>query len=173
MTANANDDPPSAEGIPPKLAEALALQDAETLLRVSEYAGELAVWRERTGVDVSGTAGYPLENDPEPAIDDDGDDSNREVDGAREFETALEREAETACERGSETAREREAETELEAVDVAARERADESGDRFPTDVPPSATETVDEIGGTEYRYYQWREGDEIKSKTVKRRVHE
>ena len=39
--------------------------------------------------------------------------------------------------------------------------------DGYPDGVPERATVTVTEIGGTEYRYYQWREGDEIRSKTV------
>ncbi|AHF99849.1 hypothetical protein HALLA_14690 [Halostagnicola larsenii XH-48] len=38
-----------------------------------------------------------------------------------------------------------------------------------PAGVPERATVSVTEIGGTEYRYYQWREGDEIKSATKKR----
>ncbi|SEV80708.1 hypothetical protein [Natrinema salifodinae] len=39
----------------------------------------------------------------------------------------------------------------------------------YPDGVPERASVSVDEIGGTEYRYYQWREGDEIRSKTVRR----
>ncbi|THE66357.1 hypothetical protein D8Y22_02945 [Salinadaptatus halalkaliphilus] len=36
-----------------------------------------------------------------------------------------------------------------------------------PDDVPEGATVSKTAIAGTTYRYYQWREGDEIKSKTV------
>ncbi|MFD1562894.1 hypothetical protein ACFR99_04955 [Haloarchaeobius amylolyticus] len=37
----------------------------------------------------------------------------------------------------------------------------------YPDGVPERATVSVTEIAGTEYYYYQWREGDEIRSKTV------
>ncbi|WP_247004931.1 hypothetical protein [Halosolutus gelatinilyticus] len=39
----------------------------------------------------------------------------------------------------------------------------------FPDDVPDGASVSVDEIAGTTYYYFQWREGDEIRSKTVAR----
>ncbi|TYL36681.1 hypothetical protein CV102_20585 [Natronococcus pandeyae] len=39
----------------------------------------------------------------------------------------------------------------------------------FPADVPDRASVTITEIGGTEYYYYQWRDGDEIRSKTKRR----
>ena len=39
----------------------------------------------------------------------------------------------------------------------------------IPDDVPETATVSVTEIGGTEYYYYQWRDGDRIRSKTVER----
>ncbi|APW99520.1 hypothetical protein CHINAEXTREME_17870 [Halobiforma lacisalsi AJ5] len=45
----------------------------------------------------------------------------------------------------------------------------DGDGDDYPPGVPERATVTETEIAGTEYWYYQWREGDEIRSKTVER----
>lgn len=39
----------------------------------------------------------------------------------------------------------------------------------YPDGVPERATVSVTEIAGTEYYYYQWREGDEIRSETVRR----
>ncbi|WP_226038907.1 hypothetical protein [Natrinema sp. DC36] len=39
----------------------------------------------------------------------------------------------------------------------------------YPDGVPERATVSVTEIAGTEYDYYQWREGDEIRSETVRR----
>ncbi|WP_265107936.1 hypothetical protein [Halosolutus halophilus] len=39
----------------------------------------------------------------------------------------------------------------------------------IPEDVPDTASVSVEEIAGTKYYYYQWREGDEIRSKTVTR----
>ncbi|WP_049923494.1 hypothetical protein [Halopiger djelfimassiliensis] len=54
----------------------------------------------------------------------------------------------------------------------AAPDRAGESAgdertpDEYPADVPERATVSETVIDGTEYRYYQWREGDEIRSKT-------
>jgi len=39
----------------------------------------------------------------------------------------------------------------------------------YPDGVPDRATVSVTEIAGTEYYYYQWREGDEIRSETVRR----
>ncbi|WP_226480009.1 hypothetical protein [Natrinema amylolyticum] len=41
--------------------------------------------------------------------------------------------------------------------------------DAYPEGVPERATVSVTEIGDTEYHYYQWREGDEIRSRTVQR----
>ncbi|MFC4541810.1 hypothetical protein ACFO5R_07700 [Halosolutus amylolyticus] len=38
-----------------------------------------------------------------------------------------------------------------------------------PSGVPDTATVSVEEVAGTTYYYYQWREGDEIRSKTVTR----
>ncbi|WP_440767454.1 hypothetical protein [Natronorubrum sp. DTA7] len=39
----------------------------------------------------------------------------------------------------------------------------------YPTNVPERASVTTKEIAGTTYRYYQWRDGDRIESKTVER----
>jgi len=41
---------------------------------------------------------------------------------------------------------------------------ADEAAD-LPNDVPPNATVTVKEINDNRYYYWQWREGNRIKSK--------
>ncbi|PCR91150.1 hypothetical protein [Natrinema ejinorense] len=41
--------------------------------------------------------------------------------------------------------------------------------DAYPDDVPDRASVSVTEIGGTEYYYYQWREDDEIRSRTEQR----
>ncbi|RKD97441.1 hypothetical protein [Halopiger aswanensis] len=46
-------------------------------------------------------------------------------------------------------------------------DRDDGDTDGTPPGVPEHATVTVTEISGTKYRYYQWREGDEIRSETV------
>ncbi|MDJ1431652.1 hypothetical protein [Halostagnicola sp. A-GB9-2] len=62
----------------------------------------------------------------------------------------------------------------LRAVATYLEERAawEESRDvnrsnvELPEGVPERATVSVTEIAGTEYHYYQWREGDEIKSTT-------
>ncbi|OLZ40272.1 hypothetical protein A6E15_04410 [Natrinema saccharevitans] len=39
----------------------------------------------------------------------------------------------------------------------------------YPDGVPERASVSVTEIAGTEYYYFQWREGDEIRSETVRR----
>jgi len=47
---------------------------------------------------------------------------------------------------------------------------SDEAGpETYPDGVPERATVSVTEIAGTEYYYYQWRDGDEIRSETVRR----
>lgn len=51
--------------------------------------------------------------------------------------------------------------------DDASPDRVDPDG--YPEGVPERATVSVTEIGGTEYYYYQWRDGDEIRSETVRR----
>jgi hypothetical protein len=38
--------------------------------------------------------------------------------------------------------------------------------DTYPNGVPERATVSTMAVDGEEYRYYQWREGDEIRSKT-------
>ncbi|MDF9744223.1 hypothetical protein [Natrinema salsiterrestre] len=45
----------------------------------------------------------------------------------------------------------------------------DSEPDAYPDGVPEHATVSVTEIGDIEYYYYQWREGDEIRSETVER----
>lgn len=46
---------------------------------------------------------------------------------------------------------------------------ADADSIALPDRVPERASVSVTTIGGTEYRYFQWREGDEIRSETVRR----
>ena len=53
------------------------------------------------------------------------------------------------------------------AADESASDEAD--SESYPDGVPERATVSVTEIAGTEYDYYQWREGDEIRSETVRR----
>ncbi|WP_222918158.1 hypothetical protein [Natrinema sp. SYSU A 869] len=48
-------------------------------------------------------------------------------------------------------------------------EADDGDPDAYPDGVPERATVSVTEIGDTEYTYYQWREGDEIRSRTDQR----
>jgi hypothetical protein len=59
--------------------------------------------------------------------------------------------------------KEREArlEEEEEADDADVEERPDD----LPDDVPAKATITIKEINDNRYYYWQWREGDKIKSK--------
>jgi hypothetical protein len=44
-------------------------------------------------------------------------------------------------------------------------DRVDERPDDLPDDVPSKATITIKEINDNRYYYWQWREGDKIKSK--------
>lgn len=46
---------------------------------------------------------------------------------------------------------------------------AGENDLEYPDEVPERATVTVTEVAGTTYYYYQWRDGDRIESKTVRR----
>ncbi|MDS0478548.1 hypothetical protein [Natrinema sp. 1APR25-10V2] len=55
------------------------------------------------------------------------------------------------------------------ADDEAKPTPADGEPDTYPDGVPDRASVSVTEIAGTEYYYYQWREGDEIRSETVRR----
>ena len=45
------------------------------------------------------------------------------------------------------------------------KEKLDEGPDGLPDDVPLKATITTKEINDNRYYYWQWREGDKIKSK--------
>ena len=54
-----------------------------------------------------------------------------------------------------------------DGVDAPATDATDPA--TYPDGVPERATVSVTEIGGTEYYYYQGRDGDDIESETVKR----
>jgi hypothetical protein len=45
------------------------------------------------------------------------------------------------------------------------QETVEERPDDFPDDVPVKATITIKEINDNRYYYWQWREGDSVKSK--------
>ncbi|WP_254765064.1 hypothetical protein [Natrinema marinum] len=60
-------------------------------------------------------------------------------------------------------------EEERAATDEGESTPADDEPDAYPDGVPDRASVSVTEIAGTEYYYYQWREGDEIRSETVQR----
>ena len=55
----------------------------------------------------------------------------------------------------------REARLEEESDEKKTEDRPDD----FPDDVPAKATITIKEINDNRYYYWQWREGDKIKSK--------
>jgi len=55
----------------------------------------------------------------------------------------------------------REARLEEESDD----DEVDEQPDDLPDDVPSKATITIKEINDNRYYYWQWREGDKVKSK--------
>jgi len=57
--------------------------------------------------------------------------------------------------------KEREARLETEEDDTDVEERPDD----LPDDVPAKATITIKEINDNRYYYWQWREGDQVKSK--------
>lgn len=49
--------------------------------------------------------------------------------------------------------------------DSEKEEEAEERPDDLPDDVPSKATITIKEINDNRYYYWQWREGDKVKSK--------
>ena len=57
----------------------------------------------------------------------------------------------------------RERETHLEEKD--SQSEVEERPDDLPDDVPSKATITIKEINDNRYYYWQWREGDQVKSK--------
>lgn len=57
----------------------------------------------------------------------------------------------------------RERETQLE--EEPEQDKPEEHSDSLPDDVPARATITIKEINGNRYYYWQWRSGDQIKSK--------
>lgn len=57
----------------------------------------------------------------------------------------------------------RERETRL--VEKEEKKQVEERPEDLPDDVPSKATITVKEINDNRYYYWQWREGDQIKSK--------
>jgi hypothetical protein len=59
--------------------------------------------------------------------------------------------------------KERQLEAELEEQEVADRPK-----DLDRDDAPSSATLTTKKISGNQYYYWQWREGDEIKSEYIR-----
>jgi hypothetical protein len=57
----------------------------------------------------------------------------------------------------------REREGQLESED----ESSDEAIDDTPDEVPTGASVTIKEINDNRYRYWQWRDGDKVKSKYI------
>ena len=57
--------------------------------------------------------------------------------------------------------KEREARLETEEGDMDVEERPDD----LPDDVPAKATITIKEINNNRYYYWQWRQGDSVRSK--------
>ncbi|OVE85923.1 hypothetical protein [Natronolimnobius baerhuensis] len=55
------------------------------------------------------------------------------------------------------------------ALTADSSEQAAVGPETYPPGVPERASVSVSEIAGTEYWYYQWRDGDDIQSKTVER----
>ncbi|ELY99822.1 hypothetical protein C482_10062 [Natrialba chahannaoensis JCM 10990] len=53
-----------------------------------------------------------------------------------------------------------------EASPSTSQQPSPESSSESPPSVPDRAVVSVVEIAGERYRYYQWREGDEIRSET-------
>ena len=77
---------------------------------------------------------------------------------------------ESTPERLREVARYAEALAEYKARDDRLDETSDddrfeERPDELPTDVPSKATVTIKEINDNRYYYWQWRDGDKVKSK--------
>jgi hypothetical protein len=56
-------------------------------------------------------------------------------------------------------------EREARLEESADQEELEERPDDLPDDVPSKATITIKEINDNRYYYWQWREGDKIKSK--------
>lgn len=56
-------------------------------------------------------------------------------------------------------------EREVRLAESEEKEEVKEQPEDLPDDVPPKATITVKEINDNRYYYWQWREGEKIKSK--------
>mgnify|MGYP000371511899 FL=1 len=56
-------------------------------------------------------------------------------------------------------------EREVRLEESADQEELNERPDDLPDDVPSKATITIKEINDNRYYYWQWREGDQVKSK--------
>ncbi|MDV7351133.1 hypothetical protein EXE48_14550 [Halorubrum sp. ASP1] len=56
-------------------------------------------------------------------------------------------------------------EREAHLKESADQEEVEEQPDELPDDVPAKATITIKEINDNRYYYWQWRDGDQVKSK--------
>jgi hypothetical protein len=56
-------------------------------------------------------------------------------------------------------------EREARLEESADQKEVEEQPDNLPDDVPAKATTTIKEINNNHYYYWQWREGDSVKSK--------
>ena len=56
-------------------------------------------------------------------------------------------------------------EREARLEESASQDEVEERPDDLPDDVPAKATITIKEINDNRYYYWQWREGDSVKSK--------
>ncbi|ELZ09550.1 hypothetical protein [Natrialba aegyptia] len=131
------DRPRPPDELDAELAGALEDRDGETLRAVAEHAIALADWKDSTAEPRTPPEG--------------GDDAAGGHDAAVNSESATEGEHA----RGRAAAQHPDA-----ALD------SDAASSEFPAGVPARANVSLVEIAGETYRYYQWREDDEIRSET-------
>ncbi|MFB6164594.1 MAG: hypothetical protein ABEJ31_05495 [Haloarculaceae archaeon] len=140
MADQSGSDPPSPPpGLSPSVRDALRGADPADLRLFADYAERLADWKAAAAADPDGSTA--------PDADSDGGADSGTGDGADAASTAPGSAAAGGVPDGWDPADWRAA-----AADV---------------DAPPRATLTVKEINDNRYFYYQWREGDAVKSAYV------
>lgn len=139
-------EPPAS--LPPGVVEVLNDSNPTELLAAARYAESLAEYRQDTATE-SGDAARS-ESTPESAQD------QEETSGQGSAERQNRGHG-----TGEEASSTREGDDARE--DDGPRE---DNGDR-PTDVPSNASVTIKTINGNRYRYWQWRDGEKIRSKYI------
>lgn len=144
------DRPHPPDDLDETVAAELATRDSDALLAIAEYAVSLAEWKQSAA-------------EPSPTVDGSTDGSGSEVNASSDSVST--QDGGTDGHPDSDLESDSDSDPNLDP-DPESNSDPDPDPDEYPPDVPARATVSIVDIAGETYRYYQWREADEIRSAT-------